>query len=128
MSKDRRVFLGAAVMLATLVALSQTASVEWNPQLLQEELMKRSSAAQTTKWQKWPLLSLMPRQRLYEQYESRHGQQPQGPAYSVEGDDDDVGLDSQDDSRKAKQRNKACFFKICSFSTRALKGREMNLD
>ncbi|XP_075544525.1 uncharacterized protein LOC142578815 isoform X1 [Dermacentor variabilis] len=71
------------------------------------------------KLQSWPLLSLMPREGALESLHLRSRQRPHAASYSVEGDDDG-GLDSQDESRRAKLRGKACYFKICPFNTRSL--------
>ncbi|XP_070391270.1 uncharacterized protein [Dermacentor albipictus] len=71
------------------------------------------------KLQSWPLLSLMPREGALESLHLRSRQRPHAASYSMEGDDDG-GLDSQDESRRAKLRGKACYFKICPFNTRSL--------
>lgn len=117
-SRDKRA-IWIAVAVAVCVTLTQAASLEWNPQLPREQLMKKAAPGRgSIPWQKWQLLSLLHRPGAFETFDARTGQQP--VPYSAEADDEDIGLDSQDESRKAKQRNKACFFKICSFNTRAL--------
>lgn len=79
---------------------------------------KDYSTLNNKQWKAWPLLSLLPRHRSMDSLQMR-SQQP--ASYSVESDDDDdAGLDLQDESRRAKLRGKACYFKICPFNTRAL--------
>ncbi|XP_075738265.1 uncharacterized protein LOC142780301 isoform X2 [Rhipicephalus microplus] len=72
------------------------------------------------KLQSWHVLSLMqPRPGSLESMQLRSHQRQHAPSFDVEGDDDG-GLDSQDEPRRAKLRGKACYFKICPFNTRTL--------
>ncbi|KAK8767143.1 hypothetical protein V5799_006077 [Amblyomma americanum] len=109
------------VLLAPLVALAAVvAPPDWGSAL--ERMERRGGSLSNAQLQSWPLLSLMPRQGALESLQLRSRQRPPHAAsYSVEGDDDGgVALDSQDESRRAKLRGKACYFKICPFNTRAL--------
>ncbi|XP_050038652.1 uncharacterized protein [Dermacentor andersoni] len=106
------------VALAPLVALAAVvAPPDWTAAL--ENMERRGGSLSNPKLQSWPLLSLMPREGALESLHLRSRQRPHAASYSVEGDDDG-GLDSQDESRRAKLRGKACYFKICPFNTRSL--------
>ncbi|KAH6935046.1 hypothetical protein HPB50_003131 [Hyalomma asiaticum] len=65
--------------------------------------VKGGGSLNNPKLQSWPLLSLMPRQGALESLQLRSRQRPHAASFSVEGDDDG-GLDSQDESRRAKLR------------------------
>ncbi|KAH7968784.1 uncharacterized protein LOC119382531 [Rhipicephalus sanguineus] len=106
------------VTLAPLVALAAAvAPPDWSAAL--DHMERRGGSLSNPKLQSWPLLSIMPGQGALESLQLRSRQRQHSPSYSVEGDDDG-GLDSQDESRRAKLRGKACYFKICPFNTRAL--------
>ncbi|EEC03407.1 hypothetical protein IscW_ISCW017318 [Ixodes scapularis] len=113
-----------AMFLVPLVAMlfvraDATSPAEWSSAL--EAVGRRAEGSARRQWQAWPLLSALPRQNAMGLFQVKTRPHQQQAAYSVEGDDDgDLGLYPQDESRRAKLRGKACYFKICPFNTRAL--------
>ncbi|KAL3209766.1 hypothetical protein MRX96_037715 [Rhipicephalus microplus] len=107
------------VTVAPLVALAAVvAPPDWSTAL--ENMERRGGSLDSPKLQSWHVLSLMqPRSGSLESMQLRSHQRQHAPSFDVEGDDDG-GLDSQDEPRRAKLRGKACYFKICPFNTRTL--------